>query len=265
MSSTSIKRWSVLNMMAFAAVIAVNTLAITLPINGMDTGKISDLYPNLFVPAGFTFSIWSVIYLLLLFFCVYCLKVAFGRNKRPVPIQAVEAVSPLFFISCLLNISWIMLWHYLQIGLSVFVMVLFLLTLILAYLRLLPYINSLNLVEMICIRLPFSVYLGWISVATVANFTALLVHMDWNGFGLDDANWSTLMISVATLLGTIFLYKWKELAYGLVITWALFGIYSKQINTSSLVGYAAITGMAILVFGLLIAAYRSIETRRANH
>jgi translocator protein len=261
MRAGSSKFWSVLNMMAFAGVLIVNTLAVTMPINGLDTGKISDRYPNLFVPAGFTFSIWSVIYLLLLCFCIYCLKVSFGHNKQPVPEQAISAVAPLFFISCLLNISWILLWHYLQIGWSVIVMMAFLLILITAYFRLLPYRNSLNMLEMICIRWPFSVYLGWISVATVANITALLVHNGWNGFGLDAGSWSAVMIAIASLLGTIFLFRWKDLGYGLVIAWALYGIYAGQMSNSVVVGYAALIGLGILLIGNLSAGYRLISQK----
>jgi hypothetical protein len=261
----SLKKWSVLNTIAFLAVIVVNTLAITLPINGMDTGKISDLYPNLFVPAGFTFSIWSVIYLLLLCFCVYCLKVGFGRNSRPIPFQAIETISPLFFLSCLLNISWILLWHYLLIGFSVIVMLLFLLTLINIFLSLLPYKTNLSIQEIICIRIPFSVYLGWICVATVANITAFLVHIGWEGFGIGAPAWSAAMIAVAALLGVVFLYKWKEIAYALVITWAIYGIYAKQMSASALVGYTALATIIVLFAGVVLAAYKSLQLRKARH
>lgn len=260
----SSKGWSILNLLAFIAVMVVNTLAITLPINGMDTGKISDRYPNLFVPAGFTFSIWSVIYLLLLCFSVYGLKLAFSRNNRPETIGTLLAIAPLFFASCLLNITWIMLWHYLQIGLSVVVMLLFLLTLIAIFLRLRPFVRIMNRTEIFFIGLPFSVYFGWISIATVANITALLVHLGWNGFGISASSWSAAMILVATLLGIIFLYKWKELAYAGVITWALFGIYSKQMGGSPLVGYTALSGMVILLIGMAVTIIKSIQTAKAS-
>lgn len=260
----SSKGWSILNLLAFIAVMVVNTLAITLPINGMDTGKISDRYPNLFVPAGFTFSIWSVIYLLLLCFSVYGLKLAFSRNNRPETIGTLLAIAPLFFASCLLNITWIMLWHYLQIGLSVVVMLLFLLTLIAIFLRLRPFVRIMNRTEIFFIGLPFSVYFGWISIATVANITALLVHLGWNGFGIAASSWSAAMILVATLLGIIFLYKWKELAYAGVITWALFGIYSKQMGGSPLVGYTALSGMVILLIGMAVTIIKSIQTAKAS-
>lgn len=261
----SLKKWSVLNTIAFLAVIVVNTLAITRPINGMDTGRISDLYPNLFVPAGFTFSIWSVIYLLLLCFCAYCLSVGFGSNSRPIPFQAIETISPLFFLSCLLNISWILLWHYLLIGFSVLVMLIFLITLIIIFMRLLPYKTSLSILEMICIRIPFSIYLGWISVATVANITAFLVHTGWNGFGISQAAWSATMIAVAAVLGVVFLKKWKEIAYAIVITWAIYGIYTKQMPVSALVGYTALAAIIILITGMALAAYKSLQLRKTKN
>ncbi|MBZ5857841.1 hypothetical protein [Flavihumibacter profundi] len=270
MTAKSLKTWTVLNFLAFIAVVIVNTLAIVLPINGMDTGKISDLYPNLFVPAGFTFSIWSLIYILLLCFCVYCLKVAFGKNLRPIPFQAIESVQAIFFTSCLLNIGWIFLWHHLQIEWTVIVMLGFLVTLVMGYQRLLPYKNSLGFLEYLCIRLPFSVYLGWISVATIANITALLVHHEWGGFGLAPWAWSCVLIIIATALAMAFLYKWKEVAYSGVIAWALFGIYSKQQATSNQVSQTALTAcIAIIIASLwgIYAAYQARErpaARRSN-
>lgn len=252
-------------MLAFAAVILVNTLAIVLPINGMDTGRISDRYPNLFVPAGFTFSIWSVIYLLLLLFCAYSLKTAFAKEIDTESTRALEKIAPLFFLSCLLNISWILLWHYLYIELSVVVMLLFLATLIRIFLQLVSYKNKLSALQGAFIRLPFSVYLGWISVATVANITAMLVHAGWDGFGIQEAWWSATMIFIAVILGNIFLYKWKDLGYGLVIGWALFGIYSKQMENSTVVGYAALVGLIVLAIGFAYSAIRTLKAKSPGH
>lgn len=254
METGNAKRWAFINLVAFAAVIAVNALAVLLPINGMDTGRISGLYPNLFVPAGFTFSIWSVIYLLLLSFCIYALVA---------PSPVIRSIAPLFFFSCLLNISWILLWHYLQISLSVLVMLAFLCTLVLITEKIRHSSAGFSTLQKLAIGVPFSVYLGWISVATVANITAFLVHVDWNGFGLDPALWSVVMIITAALLGIFFLFSRQDLAYGLVISWALFGIYSNQHSVSQLVGNAAMAALVVLLAGWLFTAFRSTRMKRA--
>ncbi|MCG7856445.1 tryptophan-rich sensory protein [Flavihumibacter sediminis] len=252
----SFKTWAVLGLLAMIAVIIVNAMAVMLPLNGMSTGAISDRYPNLFVPAGFTFSIWSVIYALLLTYTIYHLIVAFSAPGSRIPYQRLESVLNLFVVTCILNISWIFCWHYLQIRLSVIVMLLFLSTLIYIYQKLLPLRGELTLTQKVCIRLPFSVYLGWISVATIANITALLVDMEWQGAGIEAASWSSIMIVVATLLGIYFLVKFKDVAYALVISWALYGIYSRQGADNAMVGNVAQACLFLLLAGAVFTFIR---------
>lgn len=247
------KTLSLTTIVAMLAVLAVNAMAVLLPLNNMSTGAISDLYPNLFVPAGFTFSIWSVIYILLIMFTVYQAMMAFGSTLNPMapagrtssPLQL--SILRLFLLTCALNIGWIFLWHYLQIRLSVIVMLLFLATLILLHRRLLG-LKNLSAGQQLFIRTPISVYFGWISVATIANITAWLVAEDWNGWGIGAETWSSLMIITASILGGYALLKWKDMAYALVICWALYGIFFKQ-QDHALVAKTAIAGMVILLAG----------------
>ncbi len=231
--------------------LTVNTLANTIPINGYNTGQVSAFYPNLFVPDGFTFSIWSIIYLLLIGFVVISTKWLWHKADLD-PGQVAGKVSPLFIITCLLNAGWIVAWHYLQVFASVIIMLLFLAMLIYIYLQLQAYRTFLNPFQKLFLYTPFVVYLGWISVATIANFTALLVNLKWTGAPLTEATWSIIMIVIASILGMIFIWKRSDLAYGLVIVWALWGIYRGQNAQTPAIGYATIAGIiALLLSGAL--------------
>ncbi len=215
------------NWFAVLIMLAANILATTSSLNGLSTKDVSDRYPNFFVPAGFTFSIWSVIYILLIGFVIQG-TILFLRKSNSTGAKLVQEISPFFLLTCFLNAGWIFAWQYLQIELSVAVMLCFLSLLIWIYLKLQVYRESLKVSQYIWLYLPFVVYLGWISVATIANIAAFLVYKDWNGFGIEEVYWSYIMIAVATLLGFLFSLFKREWAYTLVVIWALYGIYSAQ-------------------------------------
>ena len=102
---------------AYVAMVGVNFLANGLPINDRSTGAISDAYPNLFAPAGVTFSIWGLIYLLLAGYVAF----QFGKGNQKTE-EIFDRINPLFLATSLANISWIFAWHYDYIGLSVVIM-----------------------------------------------------------------------------------------------------------------------------------------------
>ena len=179
---------AIVNLVAFVGVIVVNALSTTIPLGGMSPGQLSDLYPNLFVPAGLTFSIWGVIYILLAIYVVYSL--VFSIRRADLDRTFMEKSAALFLISCLANIGWIFSWQYRVLPLSLVCMVVLLLTLIAAYVRLGVGKSKAGAVEKYMVHLPFSVYLGWISIATIANVTALLVNYKWQRFGLSESFWA---------------------------------------------------------------------------
>ena len=225
--SLSIGTLRILNWIGFIATVTVNALAVILPLNGQDTGKLSDSYPNLFVPAGLTFSIWGVIYLLLLLFSLYQTGWLGPKGQKSFPM--VERLGTLFFFISLANVLWIFMWHYLQVALSMLVMVILLGLLMTAYSRLMSMSDSLR--EKWFVKVPISVYMGWISVATIANATALLVNIKWNGWGVSEPVWTIIMIGIATLLSIYLLLAKKDIAFSLVVVWALWGIRVKHIET----------------------------------
>jgi benzodiazapine receptor len=235
------------NIVAFAIVVIVNSFAGAVGLNGYLTGQISDLYPNLFVPAGITFSVWGAIYLLLGLFVVFQ---ALPSTKNS-PFQ--KKIGYLFILSCIFNIAWLISWHWSYLPLSVVVMFALLATLIAIYLRLDIGRGSASRMERLFVWLPFSVYLGWITVAPIANVTAALVSIGWNGLGLSNVTWTVLVLAVALVITLAVIFTRKDIGYSAVIVWALLGIWLKQSAISEIALTTEIC--AIIIVLALVVVY----------
>ncbi len=237
--------------LTFVAMLAVNALANILPINGITTGAVSDSYPNLFTPAGLTFSIWGLIYLLLAASTLYQLGLFRGKEKADETL--LRNVGRLFAVSSLINIAWIFAWHYQLIPLSMLLMVLLLICLIdIAFT-----INSkeLTMREKWLIRLPFSVYFGWITVATIANAVVLLVSLGWDGFGISESTWTIIILAVGALIGILTALRFNDIAYLLVFIWAYAGILIKHLSPSGFAGrYPDVIITVVVCLALFAAA-----------
>ncbi|MCH2042557.1 MAG: hypothetical protein MK212_00330 [Saprospiraceae bacterium] len=246
----TVRMMALLNTLGFIATITLNTLANALPLNGMTTGELSAAYPNLFVPAGFTFSIWGVIYLWVLIFVVYQNVKAFSKQTTETDLGFLKQLNYGFFFSCLANAIWIVAWHYQYVLLSLVIMLLLLGSLIYIYQRLQIGIRKVSRKEKLLVHAPFSIYLGWITVATIANTTAFLVHINWDAFGILPEIWTTVMLAIGTVIGLNIVGKRKDPAYGLVIVWAYFGIVAKRMNLgmewTHMIVLTALIGMTLV-------------------
>jgi len=231
------------NALSFAAVVVVNALANILPLNNVTTGELSDSYPNYFVPAGYVFGIWGVIYLLLLGFTVRQLRRG-GEDA-----DALRKIGWLFIVSNVCNFVWIFLWHWRQVALSLVPMFGLLASLIMIYLRLDIGRAQASRDQRLYYHLPFSVYLGWITVAPIANIVAFLVSSGWDSYGTTAVYWTVLVIFVAVALTLVNLWMRKDAAYSLVIVWALSGIIYKQM-AEPLIPYAAGLGALVILGGI---------------
>ena len=249
------KMYAILNVLGFIGTIAVNGLANALPINGKTTGELSDNLPNLFVPAGFTFSIWGIIYILLALFTVYQLLIAFKRDEKAGRI--IDAVGPYFFIASCANIGWIFAWHYQLILVSLLLMIILLISLIRIYLNVDIRKREMGKSEKFFALVPFSIYLGWITVATVANVTALLADIGWNGFGIPDHIWTIIVLIVAALITLTVLFSRQDIYYALVIVWAYFGILMKRIHAAgdmeTGISITVSVCLAVIVFDIIFS------------
>jgi hypothetical protein len=219
--------------------LVVNTLANALPLNGQNTGEISDRFQVYFVPAGYVFSIWGLIYLGLIAFAVYQALPAQRLNPR------LQATGWWAVLAGLSNSAWIFLWHYEQFPLTLVAMLTLLLSLIVIYLRLGIGRTAVSLAETLAVRLTFSIYLGWITVATVANVTSLLDYLNWDGFGISPVIWMWIVLAAVLVISVMMNFTRRDVAYTLVILWALAGIAVK---------HAAVPAVAIptwIIFGLV--------------
>lgn len=245
-------RLIVYNLLSFLFMIAVNILANRFSINGATTGEISDAYPNLFLPAGFSFHIWVLVYLLLAGFIIYQLLLL--RNKIPSSTAVVGSIGNYFIISSLANAAWLFSWHYRKIPLSLVLMAVLLISLSICYRRI--RLIRLNGAEKLFFRLPFSIYLGWITVLAIANATVFLVSIGWSDLGLAEPTWTILMVLVGLVVGAAITLKNHDLAYGLVIVWAYFGILVKHLSAG---GYAGAYPSISLTVGFSLLAILAIS------
>ena len=225
------------NIAAFALVILLNVLSTALPINGQSMPEISAMYPSLFTPAGFTFSIWGVIYLALAAFVVYQALPAQREN------QDIANISRLFQVNCVANAAWIVFWHYDMLAISVLVMLVILATLILIY-RKLAHCGVL-------LRLPFNIYTGWITLATIANISALQINCGFDDFMLTAVNWTLLKLAISGAIGAILAIRFRDVAFTLVVAWAAYGIHVKQVDAAAVAGAA----LTLSILAVMLATY----------
>lgn len=263
--------------LAFAGVVTVNGLANALPLNGVSTAVLSDEIPNLFVPAGLTFAIWGVIYLLLAGYVAAAIAEARRAAMPAVPGKLPSGRAAwsrsdaiLFLVNAAANAGWIFAWHWRLIWVSMALMLVILATLIL--------LEDGNQVKLAAggplaadrdvtpsrrffLTAPLRVYLGWISVATIANATALLVRMGWNGFGLDPRIWTVAVIGAGLLVALDFALGKREIAAPLVIVWAYLGIVVKRVQADA--AYSAPVWIAAaLAIAAILAAIAVPRLRR---
>jgi hypothetical protein len=235
-------------------VLLVNFLANSLPINGLTTGEVSDQFPILFVPAGYVFSIWGLIYLGLIAFTIY------SFTPKGLANEDIDGIAGWFIAANLFNTVWIFLWHYKQFLLTLIPIFGLLISLMAIYLKLQVGRTQRRAVEKLLIEVPFGIYLGWATVAVVANVSQVLFNIGWQGAPLSAPFWTVVMLLVATMLGLLMIFTRKELAYPLVLSWAFVGIYIKHGNVASV----AITALVAAILLAVLAVGRLVFSRKVT-
>lgn len=244
----------------YLVMITTNVLANALPLNGRRTGEVSGAYQNLFTPTGLTFSIWSVIYLLLGLHVLYQLGLFRGAQPEGERTALLNRIGLLFSMSSVANTAWVFAWHYGLIPLSAVLIVVILVCLILIA----NSVRAANLSgrERWFVGVPFSVYFGWTTVASIANITVLLVYLNWDGFGLADATWATVIVVVAMAIGAATALRNRDLAYGLVLIWAFTGILIRQVSADGLDGQYPVVITAVAASLLVFVAVEIVVVRQ---
>jgi len=226
--------------------IIINVLANALPFNGQGTGEISDRFSILFVPAGYVFSIWGLIYIGMILFTVYQALNSQRENSL------IDNIAPAYWIANMANNVWLFLWHWEFFPLTLIAMLTILVSLISLYRQFNKTESPLTPSELWLVKVPISIYLGWISVATVANISQVLFFTGWNGFGLSPEIWTVIMLAVGAVLGILMLLRERDFAYAAVLIWAFIGIATKQANNPTIVYSAWSAAGFIILWSLVI-------------
>ncbi|WP_159888522.1 hypothetical protein [Paenibacillus puerhi] len=234
-----------LNTLGLVLVLVVNWLANALPLNGLSTKELSDMFPVQITPAPYAFAIWGLIYALL---AVYIIVQWLPTHQDD---REVVGANPWFLLSCLLNTGWLLLWHYLYTISSVFAMLGLLAALIGAYVGTRPSGWSSEPLVRYFVQLPFSIYLGWISVATIVNVIIGLDVAGWDGFGWSETAWTVILLIVALLLGITIGWRFRDPAYPLTVAWGIAAVGVTNLGSTPVIVYTAWGAAALLVLSAI--------------
>ncbi len=239
----------ILNTVALVATIIINYLSNTGYFNGETMSSVSGRYENIFTPAGYAFSIWGLIYLSLSAFLVYQFRLS-ARDQQ----NDIKTIGAWFIISCIANSAWVVAWLYDQIGVSVLLMIILFLSLAQIVIRLNIATKNAPLPRSLLVYLPFSIYIGWISVALIANIAAWLTKISWNGWGISESSWAVIMIIIAGLVNLFVLWKRNMGMFVLTGGWALVAIAVANWDNASTVATVAVATAVVLICSVLIHA-----------
>lgn len=250
--SVSALRWGVVA--AFVVTILVNYLSQALLFSGKSIGEVSDKYSTLITPAGYAFSIWGLIYITL---GIYVYHQAFRAD----PEQSVyDSIALPLVLNLLANSLWVIAFQFEFIALSAVLMLVILATLIQISIvwvndRTLPRSRKARL------RIPFSLYLGWISVATIVNLSVVVKYTGWETLGLGEPTWVAIMTGVGAGLALFVMIATRDIIFSLVIIWAYVAIAVAQ-NDNSIIFIAALGWAAVLLVAGIFYGFRQSQAQK---
>jgi len=252
----------VLNAVAFLVQLCMTVLIQLKQVSDYTVGEVSEKYPSLFTPAGITFSIWGIIYLSLAVFCLYHIASAWAKPANHPANIATERMGEWFILANLAAAFWLLSWVYEEIGLSVTLIFIQLLCLVAIHQRLGMYDTRAGAASRWLTQFPLSIYFGWITIATMANVSSYLNATPWDGWGLDPVDWTTILIGVAVFIAILVMAIRRNVLFGLVIAWGLYGIILKRMEVDSVLYYHILrtAWIGISLLGL-VAVVRIIKNK----
>jgi hypothetical protein len=223
--------------------------------------EVSDRYASVFTPAGITFSIWGVIYISLIAFCLYHLIKAFNADNKHEANIVLDKVGIHFIINNLATIGWLIAWTQGLTGSALVLIIIQLLSLVTIHTRLGIFNRDASSSSKVFTQVPLSIYLGWICIATIANASSYLVATGWDGWGIDQSHWAMMLIGMATVLSLVMIFIRKNIFFNLVVIWAVYGIILKR-RESGAAQYEQLiqtAWIAIVILGiaLVLRIYRN--------
>ena len=247
---------------SFVLMILLNVLANLLPLNGKTTGEISDLYPSIITPAAYTFSIWGLIYFLLLLFTLYQMLVKSGDST--ITPEIFNHIRILFIISCFANGAWIIAWHYEYIALAL--MLIFIILICLYIINITLWGQELSGKEKLLVQIPFEIYFAWITAAAVINATVLLISIGWTGYDIPGILWASMLLLLFLGLSSRILIKYDSVAYALVSLWVYMGILVQNVSKHGYAGsYPLVIKLIILCMLVLLVEIGYTIWKRMNN
>ena len=264
METRTVSKWfKWVMLVALIAMLTINALSSILPINGVTPKEVSDRYPNLFVPAPLTFAIWGVIYILVIAYTLYQFGL-FRKRGEAVNATLLNRTAIVFTVSCILNLSWVLAWHYGLLTVSFLLLVLFLITMI-DMRRIIHAQEPLSVKEKWLVRLPFSVYFGWVTVATIAGAVALLVGSGFGGLGLSESTWTILILVVGAAIGIATALRFRDIPYLLVFVWAYANILSNHLSPAGFAGqYTGVIATLCVTLAAFVAVIVILIVKQAK-
>jgi hypothetical protein len=251
------KTLQIANGLAFGSTVFINYLSNTGLMNNTTIGEISDDYRSLFTPAGYTFAIWGVIYLLLFGFSIYQGRGLFVKVKDD---NFVLNTGWWFVLSCVFNSLWVFAWIYEFTGLSCVFIFSLLFCLLKIVLNNRMELNDERFPVIIFVSWPFVIYAGWVTVASIANMSTYLVKIEWDGFGLSEQTWAIIMILIAVAVNLLFIWKRNMSAFALVGAWALVGIANANTGRNEAIIVIAFLGAGLLLLNTFVHGFKNRST-----
>lgn len=259
------KRIALFSLLSYLVHVGVACLTQANLVNETNVAEVSDRYPSLFTPAAFTFSIWGLIYIALLGFCIYHLVAATKHNDSHPANLDLRRAGPLFIINNIAAALWLLVWVHDLIGISVILIFIQLISLGMIHSRLNIHDHSRSFASKTFTQFPLSIYFGWITIATMANIAVWLLSIGWNGWGVSAINWTITLIAVAVLITVNVINRKKNVFFGIVVIWALYGIKEKRAaadyETFQPVIWVSWTGMAVIALACLFGLIRNLRNR----
>lgn len=251
------KTLALLNLLSVLLVIAVNYISQAIRINETTIGEVSNKYFNLFTPAGYAFAIWGLIFLALLAYGIFQVRRAFFSDKQS---DFIEQTGYWFLLANLLNCTWVFAFAYEYTGLSVIIMLGILISLIKIILNTNMERWDAPIATIAFVWWPICLYSGWIAVATIANISAYLSKLGWEGGFLSESAWTIVMILVATVLNLIIIKTRNMREFAAVGIWALVAIYIRHKDEMETIAYTALAGSVILFLAIAVHGYQNRKT-----
>ena len=248
-----IKKLQIANGFFLVFTIVFNYLSNTGIFNEKTIANVSNQYHNLFTPAGYAFSIWGFIYLLLIGFVFYTGRSLFNPSKNEAD-GFVEKIGWWFVVSCLANCAWILTWLYGFTGVSVIVLLIAFISLLMILMEALKY-NSTNPQKWF-INFPFQIYAGWVSVALIAAVAAWLTKIEWSGWGISEINWTIILIIIASIIHLFMTWKKNAPVFAFVAVWALVAIAMANKEVSQQVYLTALIAAGIIFISSCLKIFK---------